>query len=185
MYQQTEHVRSTPAGPSDRAALIESLAAELRHRANRGVRDAERRSDIYQEMMTRAWASLPRQATPDDAVIALEAADAALKEHRLVARRERAARHAELLDDLVPGGEDPESALIVRETMQALFDRFDATDRKLVLMSLSGLTTAEIQRLTGFPKGTVITRIERTLRACGKRVRPKNSLEDQRQARPT
>jgi DNA-directed RNA polymerase specialized sigma24 family protein len=154
----------------DRTALITRLAAELRDRANRSARDADQRSEIYQEMMVRAWASLPREATPADAAIALEAADAALKEHRLSVRRERAVPHADVPEESLPGTDDPESAFILRETMQAVFERFEATDRELVMMSLSGLSTSEIQRLTGLPKGTVVARIERTLRACGKHL---------------
>jgi RNA polymerase sigma-70 factor, ECF subfamily len=140
-------------------------ALDLVHNlARRFVRERADAEDLVQETYLRAWTAWsggqrPRRVEPWLATICLNAG------------RDRARRAATRLETPAAAVVDPPDEVdvaeeAIRRVHRALVDRalwaLPAEQRvAIALMDLAGLTAAEVAKVTGSPRGTVLARVHR------------------------
>jgi RNA polymerase sigma-70 factor (ECF subfamily) len=151
-------------------------ALDLVHNlARRFVYDRADAEDLVQETYLRAWAAWssgrrPRQVEPWLATICLNAGRD--RARRAATRLETPSATAATLD--LPDRIDVAEAAIGR-VQRGLVERalwaLPAEQRVAVaLMDLGGLTAAEVARVTGSPRGTVLARVHRGRKALARLV---------------
>jgi RNA polymerase sigma-70 factor (ECF subfamily) len=161
------HVASAASGEEFQRLTLPAL--DLVHNlARRFARDQADAEDLVQETYLRAWAAWssgrrPRRVEPWLATICLNAG------------RDRARRTATRLEtptaaiaDLPDAADVAEEA--IRRVHRGLVDRALwalPTEQRvaIALMDLGGLTAAEVAKVTGSPRGTVLARVHRGRKA--------------------
>jgi RNA polymerase sigma-70 factor, ECF subfamily len=151
-------------------------ALDLVHNlARRFARERADAEDLVQETYLRAWAAWrsgrrPRRVEPWLATICLNAGRD---------RARRAATRPETPAAMATAGEPPAAVDVAEEAIgrvqRALVERalwaLPAEQRvAIALMDLGGLTAAEVAKVTGSPRGTVLARVHRGRKALARLV---------------
>jgi RNA polymerase sigma-70 factor (ECF subfamily) len=159
---------------SDEEFLRALPALDLVHNlARRFVRERADAEDLVQETYLRAWAAWssgrrPRRVEPWLATICLNAGRD--RARRAAARPETPAA---AVADLPDGVDVAEEA--IRRVHRGLVERalwaLPAEQRvAIALMDLGGLTAAEVAKVTGSPRGTVLARVHRGRKALARLI---------------
>ena len=151
-------------------------ALDLVHNlARRFARERADAEDLVQETYLRAWAAWsggqrPRRVEPWLATICLNAGRD---------RARRAATRPETPTAVAAAGELPDAVDVAEEAIgrvqRALVERalwaLPAEQRvAIALMDLGGLTAAEVAKVTGSPRGTVLARVHRGRKTLARMV---------------
>jgi RNA polymerase sigma-70 factor, ECF subfamily len=140
-------------------------ALDLVHNlARRFVRDRADAEDLVQETYLRAWAAWssgqrPRRVEPWLATICLNAGRD--RARRASTRLETAATAIADLPDEVDVAEEAIGRMQRALVERALWALPTEQRVAIALMDLGGLTAAEVARVTGSPRGTVLARVHR------------------------
>ena len=149
---------------SDEFLLATLPALDLVYNLARRLVDADDVEDVVQETFTRAYDAwvrgrLPRKVEPWLATICLNAGRSWLR---------RASTHREIPsepDPMMESGDDVSSEAIGnlrREAVHKALWRLSEEQRiAIALMDLDGFTAAQVARMTGAPRGTVLARVHR------------------------
>jgi RNA polymerase sigma-70 factor, ECF subfamily len=149
-------------------------ALDLVHNlARRFVRERADAEDLVQETYLRAWAAWssgrrPRRVEPWLATICLNAGRD--RARRATTRLETPAAAIADLPDAVDVAEEAIARVHRALVDRALWALPDEQRVAIALMDLAGLTAAEVAKVTGSPRGTVLARVHRGRKALARLV---------------
>lgn len=148
------------------AALLEEYTPALRRLCHSYCEGASEGDDLFQEIALALWMALERfrgessERTWLYRIAHNVALTFAAKRRKRVDRE----RPVESEMDVPSAGSDPESRLAEaqkRQMLQLLVRELPFQDRQLVLLYLEGLSTAEIEVVTGLSRSNVTVRLSR------------------------
>lgn len=141
-------------GPPD---ALSRLQPDLLRLARHLTGDAEEAQDLSQEVLLKLWMRL--RAGQDIRDLRAYAV-CALRNTCRQARRDRQA--APPFDDIFPGVAPDVFAHLALQELEAAIARLPANQARLIRLVAEGETSpADLARLTGWPKGTVMSRLAR------------------------
>jgi RNA polymerase sigma-70 factor, ECF subfamily len=149
-------------------------ALDLVHNlARRFARERADAEDLVQETYLRAWAAWssgqrPRRVEPWLATICLNAGRD--RARRAATRLETPAAAIADLPDAADVAEEAISRVQRLQVERALWALPDEQRVAIALMDLAGLTAAEVAKVTGCPRGTVLARVHRGRKALARLV---------------
>ena len=144
--------------------LLRQFAAPLRRLAHAYARSANEREDLFQEIALALWTALPafRGDSSERTWLYRVAHNTAI---RFTVKSTRRARQEERVDAPEPvASANPERSAIDDQQRQLLWGavhELPLADRQLVVLHLEGLSTADIQGVTGLSSANVATRLTR------------------------
>jgi RNA polymerase sigma-70 factor (ECF subfamily) len=146
--------------------LFEVYQPALRRLVSAYVVNSADREDLLQEIAAGIWKSLPgfRGDSSERTWIYRIAHNIAIRNSSQVRARSARAPGLEMPFDRPSGERSAEDALLLGERQRALMDgirELPAADRQIVTLHLEGLSTAEIEEVTGVSAGAVATRLTR------------------------
>ncbi|MBL8212319.1 MAG: sigma-70 family RNA polymerase sigma factor [Bryobacterales bacterium] len=163
--------------------LLQRFLPPLKRLAAAYTRDRDESEELLQEIALAIWTSLPRfrGESSERTWIYRVAHNTALR--FMADRRRRGAREAAWTPEQEPvasSAATPEQQAMQQERLYRLWQavrELDWADRQVAVLYLEGLSTNEIESITGMTAGSIATRLTRirqklTLRLRGQEVRP-------------
>lgn len=134
-------------------------------------RDRAKRDDLWQEILVALWTALPKfRGEGSERAWVLRIAHNVCATHVL-----RAMRGKQFVEDVgierIEGTSVTDEGTSVRELL-AVVERLDMLSQQLILLTLEGLSSAEISQATGLSETHVTTRLSRLRTQLARRGRP-------------